>query len=101
MKSLPPTVRAYRQTPVFSEGDVPAGLLAEHTTKSGTWARIVVLEGVLRYRIFTPVPEEVRLTPHRVCIVEPGVVHSVLPLGAVRFYVEFLREDNSTLSAGR
>ena len=42
---------AYQQTPVFTEHSVPAGLLRDHATKRGVWARIEVLAGALRYRI--------------------------------------------------
>src|SRR5690606_311089 len=58
MKTLPDAVRPYRRTPVFTEATVPAALLRAHTTKAGTWGRILVLEGRLRYRILSPRSEE-------------------------------------------
>jgi tellurite resistance-related uncharacterized protein len=92
MKTLPPGVAPYQRTREFTEATVPQGLLRRHTTKPGVWARIHVLEGSLRYRILEPSVEEHVLTAERVGIVEPEVPHEVKPLGAVRFYVEFLRE---------
>ena len=91
MKSLPTNVAVYRETPVFSESTVPAGLRSRHTTKDGTWGRITVLEGELLYRILEPVVEEHLLDPEHPGVVEPGVAHEVEPRGAVSFRVQFLR----------
>jgi tellurite resistance-related uncharacterized protein len=93
MKTLPDDVTAYKRTTIFDEETAPAGLLRAHTTKEGTWARIVVLEGVLVYRIMPasgPI-EEHTLEPGREGVVEPRVPHEVAPRGPVRFYVEFWR----------
>lgn len=94
MKALPEGVAVYRRTPEFDEATVPSGLLARHATKAGVWGRIQVVEGTLRYRILEPAPAEHVLAPGRVGIIEPEVAHEVEPLGAVRFYVEFLRESD-------
>ena len=95
MKDLPDNVVSYKRTPEFSEDTVPKGLLNAHQTKAGTWGKIVVLEGVLRYRILEPETEtetEVTdLSPDLHGVVEPTVLHDVEPLGIVRFYVEFYR----------
>ena len=92
MKPLPSTVAPYNQTPVFDRDTIPPGLLHSHNTKEGVWAKIVVLEGTLTYRILEPNAEEISLTPDRVGVVEPTVKHQVVPESNVRFYVEFLRE---------
>ena len=81
---------AYKRTPMFTAQSVPAGLLRDHATKRGVWARIVVLEGELRYRITSLAVDEV-LSPHHGGIVAPEVLHSVEPQGEVQFYVEFYR----------
>ena len=81
----------YQRTDEFSELTIPAGLKKRHSTKTGVWARICVLEGRLRYRIHCQDPEEHVLSPDFAGIVEPEVLHEVEPLGAVRFFVEFLR----------
>ena len=93
MKSLPPDCKPYKRTPTFSEATIPAGLLRRHTTRAGTWGRIVVLDGHLRYRILEPDVEDVVLTPQLHGVVEPLVAHEVAPLGAVSFFVEFLRKE--------
>ncbi|MCB1339331.1 MAG: DUF1971 domain-containing protein [Maritimibacter sp.] len=86
---LPANVLPYRRTPEFTESTIPAALQRGHTTKTGVWAMIHVVEGALEYRILEPVEERHRLTPDQPGLVEPTVPHEVAPLGRVRFYVEF------------
>jgi len=92
--SLPPDVRFYRRTDVFTETSVPKGLLKAHATNPGVWGLIHVLEGRLAYRVTDPQrpATEVVLDPATPPgVVEPMVRHEVEPLGPVRFYVEFHR----------
>ncbi len=91
MKQLPQDVSSYKKTPEFTNETVPAGLLKSHQTKEGTWGKIVVLGGLLKYRILEPEFEEIVLSPEIPGIVEPKVLHEVEPFGDVRFYVEFYR----------
>lgn len=91
MKSLPDNVVPYKRTAEFTADSVPSALLRNHSTKAGVWAKIVVLEGSLLYRILEPTVGEVTLTPNRHGVVEPTVKHEVVPGRGVRFYVEFLR----------
>ena len=91
MKTLPAELTAYKQTPEFTESTIPKGILNSHQTKSGTWGKIVVLEGSLLYRIYEPQVEEIMLSENKVGIVEPTILHDVTPQGSVRFYVEFYK----------
>ena len=91
MKTLPADATAYKRTPLFTQATVPAALLKRHTTKAGSWAKIWVRSGQLKYQILLDPPEEHRLTPESPGIVEPQVPHHVQPLGPVEFYVEFYR----------
>ena len=91
MKTLPANVVAYKRTAEFTNATVPAALLRSHRTKEGAWAKIVVLQGALTYRILEPAVEEVLLTPERHGVVEPTIAHEVVPHLGVRFYVEFHR----------
>ena len=100
MKALPHHVQPYKQTPLFTDKTVPKGLLRAHTTKEGSWATIVVVEGQLLYRILEPRVEEHLLASSTVGDVEPRVPHEVELKGPVEFYVEFHRapvlEDKKT-----
>lgn len=91
MKKLPENVETYKRTPTFTEDSIPKGLLASHTTKAGTWGKIVIEEGKLLYRILEPTLDEIELSPKRFGVVEPQVLHEVKPLGKVMFHVEFLK----------
>ena len=91
MKSLPPEVESYKKTPEFNEGTVPKGLLNAHSTKEGTWGKIVVVSGQLHYRILEPELEELVLSSEKYGVVEPTVLHEVAPIGEVAFFVEFYR----------
>jgi len=93
VKSLPANAVAYKRTAEFMCSSVPSGLLRSHRTKDGTWAKIVVIEGALTYRILEPALEEVVLTPERHGVVEPMIRHEVVPGPGVRFYVEFYEVD--------
>jgi tellurite resistance-related uncharacterized protein len=88
---LPPGSESYRSTPVFTEATVPPGLLRSHRTAPGTWGLIHVLEGRLLYRVLDPPSERVLDPASAPGLVEPGVPHEVVPLGPVRFQVEFHR----------
>ena len=91
MKSLPEGVSAYARTATFSAQSIPGKLRKSHRTKAGTWAKIVILEGRLRYRILEPEVRELELSPGCPGVVEPLVAHEVEAVGDVRFYVEFYR----------
>lgn len=98
MTPLPPDVRPYKRTPDFTEATTPIGLKRAHDTKDGVWGLIHVLEGRLAYRITDPrrPATETVLTPQTgPGVVEPTILHEVEPLGAVRFYVEFHRQEPS------
>lgn len=88
---LPSSFVAYQRTDEFTEASVPAALRRDHTTKTGVWARIIVLEGRLRYRVPSLDVDSVLSPECEPGIVVPAVPHSVEPVGAVRFYVEFLK----------
>ncbi len=89
-----PALKSYKTTPTFTQDSVPAGLLADHSTKEGVWGLIHVSRGKLRYCITDPrrETEERILEPgSEAGVVEPTIVHRVEPLGPVEFHVEFLR----------
>ncbi|MDA0978297.1 MAG: DUF3565 domain-containing protein [Proteobacteria bacterium] len=46
---FPEDLTSYRRTPDFDETSIPAGLLKDHSTKTGTWGLIRVQSGELQY----------------------------------------------------
>ena len=91
MTSLPEGVAAYARSATFSARSIPENLRKAHRTRGGTWAKIVILEGRLRYRVLEPGTREFELSPDRPGVVQPEVPHEVEAVGDVRFYVEFYR----------
>jgi tellurite methyltransferase len=90
MPVLPAELSVYKRTAELTEQTIPSGLLKDHTTKAGVWARIVVTHGALEFSFGEPRRSFV-LDREHVGIVKPEVPHRVQPLGAVSFHVEFLR----------
>jgi tellurite resistance-related uncharacterized protein len=78
----------FAMTAELDQSSVPAGLLKDHSTRRGVWARIVVHSGALRYHV-DGMDRRFDLAPGTPGIVVPEVPHHVEPLGAVRFHVEF------------
>ena len=87
---LPEGMSPYRRSPEFTESSVPVALRTNHSTAAGVWARILVTEGALCYRV-EALGIDVELSPDEPGIIVPEVPHSVQPIGTVRFYVEFFR----------
>src|SRR3546814_15207816 len=80
---------------LFTETSLPAGLRKDHCTKPGVWGLIQVAEGRLRYCVtdLRRVGVDLVLTPEsRPGVVEPTILHHVVPLGTVRFHVQFDRQ---------
>jgi tellurite methyltransferase len=78
----PANLVAYKRTPEFTADTIPAGLRKDHSTKSGVWGRIVIIEGALRYQI-DALNTSFELTPEVTGIVVPQMLHHVAPRGAV------------------
>ncbi len=88
---LPEGLRVVRTTDVWDEQTMPAALRRAHRVAAGTWGRILVERGRLRFRAETEPPVDVVVGPEAPQPIPPEVEHHVEPLGEVRFSVEFLR----------
>jgi len=84
---------AYKRTATFTEGTVPVGLLRDHRTKPGVWAKIVVEVGRLEYTLDSP-QRTFMLTPESPGVAPPIAPHHVTLVGPVQFHVEFLRDSS-------
>ena len=92
---IPDSFVAYKKTQIFTEESLPAGLKSDHSTKTGVWGKIIVTEGKLRYCVDT-LDAYVELSLNNPGIVVPEVLHSIEPLGAVSFFVEFYKDPYHT-----
>lgn len=85
---LPAHVRLHKQSAVFDETTMPAGLRRRHCTKPGVWGVIRVIDGRLLYRVLDSGAESI-LDPGHPGVALPEQFHEVEPLGPVRFFIEF------------
>jgi tellurite resistance-related uncharacterized protein len=90
MPAPPEGAREYRRTASFTEATLPAGLLRDHRTKPGVWAKIVVEAGTLELTLEAS-QRRFLLTPERPGTAPPDEPHHVTIVGPVRFHVEFLK----------
>lgn len=88
---MPDEVTPYRETPVFDQVTVPAGLLRDHETKRGTWGRLEALAGRVRCVFADPVGRAVDLAPGESTPIPPEAAHHVELHDGARFRVVFLR----------
>ena len=92
MPELPGGVGEYKRTGTFTEETIPEGLLRDHRTKPGVWAKIVIETGQLEYTLDSP-RRTFALTPDAPGVAPPMEPHHVKAPGPVRFHVEFLRSE--------
>ncbi len=88
---FPENLASFQRTPIFENTTIPQALLLDHATKSGIWAKIVVLQGNLRYVVQKPVDKSFLLNPETPGVIAPEVKHYIEPDGDVRFYVELYK----------
>lgn len=94
LPELPGDVVFLRSTPVFTADNLPQALRNDHSTKEGSWGRLRILSGQLRYEACDPrrPASPTILTRHSMpAIIEPTILHRVEPVGAVELQVEFWR----------
>ncbi len=92
---LPEELRWVRTSPIWDERTIPAGLRRAHRVAVGTWGRIVVHGGRLRFAAATTPPIDIELEVASTQAIPPEVLHEVEPLGAVQCSVEFFAIDRS------
>ena len=93
---LPGGLHLVRTSPQWENRTVPAGLLHTHRLGEGTWGLIRVRQGTLQFVMQSNPVLDIRLGPHSVQAIPPGVPHHVKPLGPVRFSIDFLAVDGQT-----
>jgi len=90
---LPDDLRWVRSTPTWDDGSMPAGLRRAHRVAAGTWGRITVHAGRLRFRAATHPATEVDLDTGATQPIPPEIDHDVTPLGTASFSVDFFAVD--------
>lgn len=89
----PEGLEPYKSTPHFTHDTTPKGLLADHATREGVWARVHVVRGALIYVVGE---RRQRLVVGGA----PGIIvsaqrHHVEPEEDAEFFVQFFRAPSS------
>lgn len=90
---IPDGFVAYKETPIFDEHSVPAGLLGDHATREGVWARVEVLSGRLDL-VWADDGSIDAVSPEVPGLIPPCRRHAVVLDGPVRFKVVFHRSGD-------
>jgi len=96
---LPADLVVRRTTAVWDEHTMPAALRRAHRVASGTWGRIRVADGSLRFVAQTDPVTDVVVEAEQA--IPPDVEHHVEPIGPTRFSVDFLGPEDTGSAAGR
>ncbi|WP_171520893.1 DUF1971 domain-containing protein [Ensifer canadensis] len=77
----------YKSTPIFDESTIPEPLLRSHQLRRGTWAKLTVLAGNLRYHQYSRPPSSAEI--HSSVIIPPEVPHHLEIVGPVKCQLHF------------
>jgi tellurite resistance-related uncharacterized protein len=88
---LPGGLEVVRTTEIWDERTLPAALRRAHRVAKGTWGRLQVVAGAVRFRASTEPVLDVLLVAGDEQAIPPGVEHQVELRGEGRCFVEFLR----------
>ena len=91
---LPDRLRVLRSAGPFDEETLPSGLRGDHRLADGTWGRLRVIKGVVRFRFVSDEPSDVRLREGHEQAIPPTVVHRVTPEGPMEIVIDFLVRDD-------
>lgn len=98
---LPAGLRTARTAGPFDEATLPAGLRRDHRVAEGTWGRLRVLDGAVRFTMATTPPVDVRLAAGGSHAIPPAVPHALAVDGPVRLAVDFLVPDDQEAGGAR
>ncbi len=95
MTQLPDGVEPYARSPLFTAKSVPHKLLATHDLKVGTWGRLNVTQGTVRYFI-TGQDESHLITAPQIHIITPQEKHYIEPSDDAEFFIEFCAQKRAS-----
>lgn len=91
MPRLPACARVYKSTPIYDVASLPSGLLQSHRLKRGSWGKILVLEGRVRYVLEDEGSLTFALRPGVPGIVAPERPHHIEVDPDARIQIDFLK----------
>ena len=87
---VPAGLTVVRTTPTWDQRTMPPALRRAHRVASGTWGRLRVESGALRFVARTEPVTDVVVGSGAAHGIPPDVEHYVEPLGSARFAIDFL-----------
>ena len=90
---LPAGLAVRRTTVEWDERTMPDALRVAHRVASGTWGRLRVARGAVRFVAQTDPVTDVVVGPHLPQGIPPDVEHHIEPQGHARFAIDFLVPD--------
>jgi len=90
---LPDGLQVARTTATWDASTMPAALGRAHRVAAGTWGRLEVESGAVRFEAATDPTIDVLVTPARAQPIPPEVDHHVEPDAGARFHLTFLTEQ--------
>jgi tellurite resistance-related uncharacterized protein len=91
---LPDGLVVLRTTATWDEHTMPDALRRAHRVASGTWGRLRVESGSLRFVACTDPLTDAIVGPGEVQGIPPDVEHRIEPRGRIRFAIDFLGAPN-------
>ncbi len=98
---LPAGLEITRTTREFDTATVPDGLLRAHRIGAGSWGRLRLMEGAVRFVWEETDRGAVDLVAGDALVIEPQVYHHVEPASDARFLIEFHRRPEVPVDDGR
>lgn len=86
-----PQLHPYRVIGPFDQDSLPAGLLAEHSLMPGTWARLELTSGAIRFVWDDGDAEAEDLATPDSILIPPQKPHHLEPCGPFELRITFLR----------
>lgn len=90
-REWPEGLEAYKVTREFDQASIPTGLLASHSTRSGTWGRLEVLEGCVTLVFEDDQERPIEVSAGTTEAIPPRRPHHLRLTGPVLLRVRFYR----------
>lgn len=91
---VPTTLKAYQEIGPFSAENLPKGLLKDHKLKAGSWGRLTMLEGAIRFVWSDGRTDNVteELTAGDVLMIPPQALHNLEKTGDFLLKIAFMKQ---------
>lgn len=91
---VPETLETYQEIGPFSGENLPKGLLKDHRLKAGSWGRLTILEGAIRFIWSDGRTDNVTedLSAGDVLMIPPQALHNLEKTGDFLLKIAFMKQ---------